>query len=83
MTPDYSHLFKNWHVGIADAPTDGTIFMGRIKGTNRGIAVKFDTLQNYFVIASYENAKGPAVEICQWISFIDFADIRACAWRGV
>jgi len=75
VTASYSLMFKRWH--LADtAPKDGSLFMGRITGTNRSVAVSYDGATNTF----YQAGKGQ-VDICQWISFADFADIRACAWR--
>jgi hypothetical protein len=75
MTPDYSVLFKKWQTDTSNAPHDGTIFMGRLTGTNRAIAVKFDG-------ANFISMDQKPVEICQWISFTDFADIRQCVWKG-
>lgn len=78
MTPDYSPLFKNWRIDISDAPRDGTLFMGRITGTNRAVACAF---QDGHWINMATNRK-EIIEICQWISFTDFADIRSCVWRS-
>lgn len=74
MTADYRPLFKRW--ALADsAPKDGTLFMGRITGTNRAVAIKWqDDL-------GFVDGLDHLVSICQWISFTDFADIRACVWR--
>lgn len=80
MTPDYSPMFKKWYnVSLNPAPTDGTLFMGRITGTNKAMAVKYDgETQQFF------QAQQPyhPVDICQWISFTDFADIRSCVWMA-
>lgn len=73
---DYSALFKGWRTDIANAPMDGTWFMGRITGTNRAKAICYnDETQRWMT-----KDEG-AVSICQWLTFYDYADIRACAWR--
>lgn len=74
MLPDYSSLFKNWQTDISVAPHDGTFFMGRITGSNRSRAVRWTD-------GVWKDNQGCVLEICQWISFIDFADLRSCAWR--
>lgn len=55
--------------------------MGRERGTNTAFAVCFGQDGKF-----YRTGRGPStvnnpVDICQWISFADFADIRECIWR--
>lgn len=76
MTPDYSKLFTKWQTDISNAPHDVWI-MGRLIASNKARAVRWDIETNGFA-----DAFGYPVEICQWISFTDFADIRSCVWNG-
>jgi hypothetical protein len=78
LTPDYSRLFGGkWSTDINAAPHDGSTFMGRLKGTNRSFAVKW--LDG--AIRDLRKPEEP-IEICEWISFKDFADTRHCVWNG-
>lgn len=76
VTGDYSPMFKKWQTDISLAPHDGKIFMGRIKGTNKSRAVHWNGFK-------WIDPQGCELEICQWISFTDFADIRSCVWRAM
>lgn len=76
MTGDYSPMFKRWRTDVSNAPIDGKWFMGRITGTNRAKAVQYDGETNRWMTRD----EG-AVDICQWITFFDYADIRSCVWR--
>lgn len=75
MIADHSRLFKNWQTDISLAPRDGSYFMGRQRGTSKSGAVCWCHDQNAFI-----NTFKQPVDICQWISFTDFAEIRACVW---
>lgn len=77
MEPSYQAMFKRWSADINSAPIDGSIFMGRITGSNRAVAVKFGAAGFIMAQPPYDS-----VNICQWISFTDFADIRSCVWRN-
>lgn len=74
MTPNFSRPFKNWQTDISGVPDDGSYFLGRITGTNIHKAV-------HWLDGAFRTPDGTAVSICQWITFSDFADLRACAWR--
>lgn len=81
-TPDYSRLFKNWQIDISAAPHDGTIIMGRITGSNRSKAVRWKDADSEGNGGGWQTCDGEGlVSICQWITFTEFADIRACVWR--
>lgn len=71
-------LFKDWQIDTSNAPVDGTWFLGRITDTNLARAVMWDE-----TCGSYRDAQGRKVNICQWISFADFGQIRSCVWRGM
>lgn len=72
--PDYSRTFKHWQTATS-APTDGSLFLGRLSNTNRAIAVRMDG-------EDWVDASGKPVQIEQWISFADYGNIRQCVWRG-
>lgn len=74
MTSNYDLPFKRWQTDMSLAPSDGTIFMGRLTGTNKARAVRLNG-------EDFVDMTGKPVLLCQWISFTDFADIRTCAWR--
>lgn len=78
MEPSYQVMFKRWKPNITDAPKNGTWFMGRISNSNRAKAVKYEGETQRWITRD----EG-AVNICQWISFTDFADIRSCVWRSM
>lgn len=75
MTPDYSRMFERWSSDMSLAPTDGTWIMGRISGTNRSRAFKWDTDR-------WIDQNSDEHNLCQWIDFKDFGMIRTCVWRG-
>ena len=70
-------LWKNWQTDMSLAPKDRT-FMGRLAKSNRSFAVKWTD-------AGFIDMRDPSrtVELCQWIEWADFAEIRNCVWRGV
>lgn len=76
MEPSYQRLFKNW-LPKETAPKDGRLFLGRLTGTNRAMVVGWVEDRQSFM-----NTSEGSVDICQWISFTDFADIRSCVWRN-
>lgn len=76
MEPSYTRMFKNWHSDLSSAPKNGTLFMGRITGTNKAKVVWYEGETSRWMTHDQGS-----VDICQWISFTDFADIRSCAWR--
>lgn len=69
--------FKGWSDSDT-APHDGSRFLGRIKGTNRSLDIRWKADCNSFWNDNYGR-----IEISQWITYIDFADIRACVWGGM
>jgi hypothetical protein len=75
LMPEYT-LWSRWQSDISLAPRDETIFMGTQRGTNKAFAVKFNG--EHFV----RPGETKAVDICQWISFTDYADIRHCVWNS-
>lgn len=77
MTPDYSRPFPKWHPATS-APRDGSSFMGRLTGTNRAKAVRYDEAGVQFV-GTYD---GKPVDICQWYSFKEYGETRFCVWNG-
>lgn len=82
MVPDHSPLFKNWQTDMSLAPKDGSSFMGRQKGTNKAFAVHWGCeTQKWYHSGPFSAGNSNPVELCQWITFSDFADIRTCAWR--
>lgn len=76
MEPSYQAMFKRW-LPSETAPKDGRLIMGRLSGTNKAMAVGWVEDKQSFM-----NISEGAVDICQWISFTDFADIRSCVWRS-
>lgn len=67
---------KHWHeVDDPTIPLDGEKFMGRLKGTNRVRAVWWSDDFDGFCDGK------SLVEITQWTSFKEYADVRACLWR--
>lgn len=76
MAADYSRPFQNWHPAET-FPKDGTLVLARIKGTNRHTAAKW--VEEHQGVFS-PNYSAP-IQVEQWITFEEFADIRACAWR--
>lgn len=76
MTPDYSRLMPNLHADMSLAPKDQT-FMGRLTGTNRVVAVKWNEDGFYRCPAMKVKA-----EICQWVTFKEYAQIQTCIWNG-
>lgn len=75
MTGERS-MFKDWQTDISLAPHDQLI-MGRIYGSNRARAVKWDE-----ACQGFRDPQGIVINICQWILFADFAKIRQCVWRN-
>lgn len=73
---DYSRPFKNWHPATT-FPKDGKLVLARIKGTNRHTAAKWSEYNQGVFSPNYAQS----IEVEQWITFEEFADIRACAWR--
>lgn len=79
MIATHSRFEKsNWH-DPETAPRDGTIFMGHILHTNRHVATKWHG-------DSFWNVSDPArpipIEICEWQTFVEFADVRNCPWNS-
>lgn len=84
MTPNYSPLFKRWQPDVSNVPRDGSFFLGRMTGTNQARAVRWledTTSEELGVATGFYDSFGKQLDICQWISFTDFADIRTCVWR--
>lgn len=79
LEPKWSKFERpGWH-DPATAPRDGTIFMGHISKSSRHVATKWhgDSFWNV------SNPSSPvAIEICEWQTFAEFADIRNCPWNS-
>lgn len=79
MEPSYQAMFKRWRSDVENAPHDGSIIMGRLTGTNKSMAVHWGCETQRWYKCQGDSTP---IDICQWISFTDFADIRSCAWRS-
>lgn len=66
---------EHWHE-VDTAPIDGEKFLGRLKGTNRVRAVWWSDEFNSFCDGKQ------LVEITQWTSFKEYAQVQQCVWNG-